>query len=170
MNQALLPSGWKRPKGYANGVAATGRNVAVAGMIGWDEHERFASDDFGAQARQALANIVAVLEAGGAKPHHIVRMTWYVTDKREYLGALPAIGKAFRELIGHYDIAMTAVQVVALMEDRAKVEIEVTAVVPDAGDAAQRIVTQAAGFAPFASRGAPVTNEMIDANRDAEGI
>jgi enamine deaminase RidA (YjgF/YER057c/UK114 family) len=129
--QILLPEGWKRPKGYANGVAVRGRQVFVAGMIGWDAEERFHTDDFGGQARQALANIVAVLTAGGAKPEHITRMTWYVTDKREYLGALPAIGAAFRELIGNYQIAMTAVQVVALMEDRAKLEIEVTAVVPD---------------------------------------
>jgi enamine deaminase RidA (YjgF/YER057c/UK114 family) len=105
--------------------------IFVAGMIGWDGQSVFHSDDFAAQSRQALVNIVAVLEAGGAKPHHITRMTWYVTSKREYLAALPAIGAAFRELIGHYDIAMTAVQVAALIEDRAKVEIEVTAVVPD---------------------------------------
>ncbi len=131
MKQALLPEGWPRPKGYANGVAANGKQVFVAGMIGWDGQGVFHSDDFAAQSRQALANIVAVLEAGGAKPHHITRMTWYVTSKREYLAALPAIGAAFRELIGHYDIAMTAVQVAALIEDRAKVEIEVTAVVPD---------------------------------------
>ena len=129
--QALLPNGWPRPRGYANGVAASGRQVVVAGMIGWDAEQRFHSDDFGDQARQALANIVAVLEAGGAQPQHLVRMTWYVTDKREYLAALPEIGRAFREVIGHYDIAMTAVQVVALIEDRAKVEIEATAVVPD---------------------------------------
>ena len=131
MKQALLPEGWPRPKGYANGVAASGKQIFVAGMIGWDAHGVFHSDDFAAQSRQALANIVAVLEAGGAKPQHITRMTWYVTSKREYLAALPAIGAAFRELIGHYDIAMTAVQVAALIEDRAKVEIEVTAVVPD---------------------------------------
>ena len=131
MNQALLPAGWPRPKGYANGVAASGRQIFVAGMIGWDAQGVFHSDDFAAQARQALANIVAVLEAGGAKAQHITRMTWYVTSKREYLAALPAIGAAFRELIGHYDIAMTAVQVAALIEERAKVEIEVTAVVPD---------------------------------------
>jgi len=131
MKQALLPDGWPRPKGYANGVAASGKQVFVAGMIGWDAQGVFHSDDFAAQARQALANVVAVLEAGGAKPHHITRMTWYVTSKREYLAALPAIGAAFRELIGHYDIAMTAVQVAALIEDRAKVEIEVTAVVPN---------------------------------------
>ena len=128
--QPLLPEGWRRPKGYANGVAAQGRHVFVAGMIGWDADERFQTDDFAGQARQALANIVAVLKAGGAEPRHIARMTWYVTDKREYLAALPAIGQAFRELIGHYDIAMTAVQVAALIEDRAKVEIEVSAVVP----------------------------------------
>jgi enamine deaminase RidA (YjgF/YER057c/UK114 family) len=131
MKQALLPEGWPRPKGYANGVAASGKQIFVAGMIGWDAQGVFHSDDFAAQSRQALANIVAVLGAGGAKPQHITRMTWYVTSKREYLAALPAIGAAFRELIGHYDIAMTAVQVAALIEDRAKVEIEVTAVVPD---------------------------------------
>jgi enamine deaminase RidA (YjgF/YER057c/UK114 family) len=131
MKQALLPEGWPRPKGYANGVSASGKQIFVAGMIGWDAQGVFHSDDFAAQSRQALANIVAVLDAGGAKSHHITRMTWYVTSKREYLDALPAIGAAFRELIGHYDIAMTAVQVAALIEDRAKVEIEVTAVVPD---------------------------------------
>ena len=128
--QALLPQGWPRPKGYANGVAASGRQIVVAGMIGWDAQGVFHSDDFAQQARQALANIVAVLEAGGAGPQHLVRMTWYVTDKREYLAALPAVGAAFRDLIGHYDIAMTAVQVAALIEDRAKVEVEATAVVP----------------------------------------
>ena len=129
--QALLPAGWPRPKGYANGVAARGRQIYVAGMIGWDAAGVFHSDDFAAQARQALHNIVAVLEAGGAGPQHIVRMTWYVTDKKEYLAALREIGQAFRDLIGNYDIAMTAVQVAALIEDRAKVEIEATAVVPD---------------------------------------
>ncbi len=128
---AILPPGWPRPRGYANGVAAQGRQIFVAGMVGWDAQQRFASDDFAAQAVQALRNIVAVLQAGGATPAHLVRLTWYVTDKREYLAALPAVGQAFRELIGHYDIAMTAVQVVALIEDRAKVEIEATAVVPD---------------------------------------
>jgi enamine deaminase RidA (YjgF/YER057c/UK114 family) len=131
MKQALLPEGWPRPKGYANGVAASGRQLFIAGMIGWDAQGVFHSDDFAAQSRQALANIVAVLDAGGATPRHITRMTWYVTSKREYIAALPAIGAAFRELIGDYDIAMTAVQVAALIEDRAKVEIEVTAVVPE---------------------------------------
>jgi enamine deaminase RidA (YjgF/YER057c/UK114 family) len=128
---AILPPGWPRPRGYANGVSARGRTVCVAGMIGWDAQCQWHSDDFGAQARQALLNVAAVLEAGGAKPEHIVRMTWYVTDKREYLAAGREIGRAFREIVGHYDIAMTAVEVRALMEDRAKVEIEVTAVVPD---------------------------------------
>jgi len=130
-NEALLPDGWPRPKGYANGVAARGRQLFVAGQVGWSPEGVFASDDFAAQTRQALENVVAVLRAGGAKPEHIVRMTWYVTSKREYLAAGRAIGAAFREIIGVYDIAMTAVEVTALMEDRAKVEIEVTAVVPD---------------------------------------
>ncbi len=130
--QVLLPPGWPRPRGYANGVVASGRTVFVAGMIGWDAQGRFHTDDFAGQAHQALANIVAVLKAGDAEPRHITRMTWYVLDKREYLAALPGIGQAFRELVGHYDIAMTAVQVSALIEDRARLEIEVTAVVPDA--------------------------------------
>ena len=105
--------------------------VFVAGMIGWDAHGQFHSDDLAQQARQALENIVAVLAEGGARPEHIVRMTWYVTDRREYAGAQSAIGRAYREVIGNYDVAMTAVEVKALIEDRAKVEIEATAVVPD---------------------------------------
>ena len=129
-NQALLPEGWPRPKGYANGVAATGRTIHVAGQVGWTPEGVWTSDDFGEQVKLALANVAAVLHAGGAKPEHIVRMTWYVTNKREYLAAGRAIGAAFREIIGHWDIAMTAVEVTALMEDRAKVEIEVTAVLP----------------------------------------
>ena len=129
--QVLLPPGWPRPRGYSNGVTVRGRMVFVAGMIGWDAQGRFHSDDLGEQARQALANIVAVLAEGGARPEHIVRMTWYVTDKREYVAAYPAIGRAFRELIGSYNAAMTAVEVSALIEDRAKVEIEATAVIPD---------------------------------------
>ncbi len=128
--QVLLPAGWPRPRGYANGVAVSGRQVFVAGMIGWDAHGRFASDDFARQTRQALLNIVAVLREAGAKPEHITRMTWYVTNKREYLAAGAQVGKAFREIIGAYNAAMTAVEVTALMEDRAKVEIEVTAVIP----------------------------------------
>lgn len=130
MHETLLPPGWKRPRGYANGVAASGRSIHVAGQIGWNAKEQFESDDFAAQTRQALQNVVAVLAAGGAGPEHIVRMTWYVTDKREYLAAGREVGAAFKELIGNYAIAMSAVQVAALIEDRAKVEIEVTAVVP----------------------------------------
>jgi enamine deaminase RidA (YjgF/YER057c/UK114 family) len=129
--QVLLPAGWPRPKGYVNGVAASGRQVFIAGMVGWDAQGVFASDGFADQARQALANIVAVLREAGGKPEHIVRMTWYVTDKREYLAAAREIGRAYRELIGAYNAAMTAVEVKALIEDRAKVEIEATAVVPD---------------------------------------
>jgi enamine deaminase RidA (YjgF/YER057c/UK114 family) len=129
--QVLLPAGWPRPKGYANGVAARGRQVFVAGMIGWDADGQFQTDDFAAQARQALQHIVAVLAEAGGKPEHLVRMTWYVVDKREYLAAGREVGKAFRETIGHFDIAMTAVQVTALIEDRARVEIEATAVIPD---------------------------------------
>ena len=129
--QVLLPPGWPRPRGYSNGVAATGRMVFVAGMIGWDAAGRFASDTIGGQVRQALQNVVDVLKVAGAKPEHIVRMTWYVTDKRDYVAAYPEIGVAFRELIGSFNSAMTAVEVSALIEDQAKVEIEVTAVIPD---------------------------------------
>lgn len=129
--QVLLPAGWPRPKGYANGVAARGRQVFIAGMIGWDANAQFQTDDFAAQARQALQHIVAVLAEAGGRPEHLVRLTWYVVDKREYLAAGREVGSAFRETIGHFDIAMTAVQVTALIEDRAKVEIEATAVIPD---------------------------------------
>jgi enamine deaminase RidA (YjgF/YER057c/UK114 family) len=127
----LQPPDWAVPKGYANGVAALGRQVFVAGQIGWNAHSQFESDDFVEQVRQALANVVAVLAEAGARPEHIVRMTWYVTDKREYLARGREVGRAYRELIGDYGVAMSAVQVAALMEDRAKVEIEVTAVLPD---------------------------------------
>ncbi|MES2940365.1 MAG: RidA family protein [Pseudomonadota bacterium] len=130
-HQAILPEGWPRPKGYANGVVARGRMLFIAGMIGWDAQEQFAGDDFASQARQALDNVAQVLRAAGGKPENIVRMTWYVTDKREYLAAAREIGQAFREIIGCYDIAMAAVEVKALIEDRAKVEIEATAVLPD---------------------------------------
>jgi enamine deaminase RidA (YjgF/YER057c/UK114 family) len=131
MKRPLLPAGWPKPRGYANGIAAHGTQVFIAGQIGWDETCQFRSDDFAAQARQALSNIVAILKEAAAGPEHIVRMTWYVTDKREYIAASREIGQAFRELIGDYDIAMSAVQVAALIEDRAKVEIEATAVIPD---------------------------------------
>lgn len=131
MTQVLQPPGWARPKGYANGVAVCGRQVYVAGMIGWDAQGEFHADTMAGQVRQALENVVAVLAEAGAKPEHIVRMTWYVTDKREYLAASREIGAIYRAVIGSFSVAMTAVQVSALMEDRAKVEIEVTAVVPD---------------------------------------
>ena len=131
MTQVLQPPGWARPKGYANGVAVRGRQIHVAGMIGWDGQGEFHSDDLVAQVRQALANIVEVLAEADARPEHIVRMTWYLTDKREYGLRGREIGAAYRELIGSFSVAMTAVQVSALIEDRAQVEIEVTAVVPD---------------------------------------
>jgi len=131
MKKTLLPSGWIKPRGYANGVAVRGTQVYIAGQIGWDEQARFVNHEFGAQATQALRNVVAILREAGGKPEHLVRMTWYVTDKRAYLAAAKEIGAAFRELIGDYDIAMSAVQVVALIEDEALVEIEATAVIPD---------------------------------------
>ena len=130
MKRVLQPAAWPRPRGYANGVEATGRQVHVAGMVGWTPEGRFESDDLVAQVRQALANVRAVLAEAGAAPQHMVRMTWYVTDRVEYLARGHEIGVAYREIMGHYDVAMTAVQVVALMEERARVEIEVTAVVP----------------------------------------
>jgi len=127
----LQPPHWARPKGYANGVSVRGQQVYVAGMIGWDAQAVFHSDDLVAQVRQALQNIVDVLAEAGASPEHIVRMTWYLTDKREYLRRGKEIGAVFREIIGSFNATMTAVQVVALIEDRAQVEIEVTAVIPD---------------------------------------
>lgn len=131
MTKVLQPAGWLPPRGYANGVAARGTMVFVAGQIGWNAAGAFDSDDLVAQLRQALHNVLAVLAEAGAGPAHIVRMTWYLTDKREYLARGREIGAAYRELIGHYGVAMSAVEVSALMEDRAKVEIEVTALLPD---------------------------------------
>ncbi|MBI3452249.1 MAG: RidA family protein [Rhodospirillales bacterium] len=132
MNRALLPSGWQRPKGYANGIAARGTIVMVAGQIGWNPaRETFETDDFVSQTRQALANVMAVLAAGGALPEHIVRLTWYVTDKHEYLANLAGVGDAYRETIGRHFPTMTLVEVKALVEDRARVEIEATAIIPD---------------------------------------
>jgi enamine deaminase RidA (YjgF/YER057c/UK114 family) len=130
MKQALLPEGWAAPRGYANGVATRGTQVYIAGQIGWDGQARFHTRDFAGQAKQALANVVAVLAEAGGRPEHLVRLTWYVTDKREYLAAAKEVGRAYRELIGDYDVAMSAVQVAALIEDDAKVEIEATAVIP----------------------------------------
>jgi enamine deaminase RidA (YjgF/YER057c/UK114 family) len=131
--RVLHPAGWAKAKGYANGVAAQGRLVFVGGQIGWNAAQRFESTDFVAQARQALANIVAVLAEAGAGPEHVVRMTWYVVDKREYLTAAKALGRAYREIMGLHYPAMSAVEVTALMEDAARVEIEATAVVPMPG-------------------------------------
>jgi len=127
----LQPPGWPRPKGYSNGVAATGRTIFVSGMIGWDANGAFASLDLAAQVKQALQNILAVLEEASAKPEHIVRMTWYILDKAEYLASAKEIGAIYREIIGRHFPTMTIVQVAALLENEARVEIEVTAVVPD---------------------------------------
>ncbi|QEI05783.1 RidA family protein [Pigmentiphaga aceris] len=135
--QVLLPPSWPTPRGYANGVSVRGRQVFVAGMIGCDPQGVFHSDDFVEQARQALLNVLAVLREGNAGPEHLVRLTWYVTDKGEYLAAAKQLGQVYRELIGVYTVAMSAVVVVALIEDRAKVEIEATAVVPDTAIGAQ---------------------------------
>lgn len=129
--QVLQPPGWATPRGYANGIAARGRLIFVGGQIGWNAQQQFESDAFVAQARQALANVVAVLNEAGGKPEHIVRMTWYVVDKHEYVASYRELGEAYRAIIGRHFAAMTAIQVSALLEDRARVEIEVTAVVPD---------------------------------------
>ena len=129
--QILQPPGWTTPRGYANGIAARGRLIFVGGQIGWNAQQQFESDAFVAQARQALANVVAVLNEAGGKPEHIVRMTWYVVDKHEYVASYRELGQAYRAIIGHHFGAMTAVEVSALIEDRARVEIEATAVVPD---------------------------------------
>lgn len=136
MNRLLLPPGWPQPKGYANGVAARGTLVSIAGQVGWHPDGRWETDDFVAQCRQALQNLLAVLHEAGGGPQHIVRMTWYLVDRREYMAAGRALGAVYRELMTGPDgtvsyPAMTAVQVTALIEDRARVEIEATAVVPD---------------------------------------
>ena len=130
-HEFLNPKGWKTPVGYANGVAAKGRMIVTGGMVGWNRLQHFETDDFAEQARQALENIVEVLAAGGARPDHIVRLTWYVTSKAEYLASLRDLGQAYKAIIGKHYPAMALVQVVALVEDRAKVEIEATAVVPE---------------------------------------
>lgn len=130
-HEILHPSHWKPAIGYANGVAAKGRMVFTGGIIGWNANQEFETDDFAGQVAQALRSIVEVLACAGARPEHLVRLTWYVTDKREYLASLKEIGRAYRETIGRHYPAMALVQVVALVEDRAKVEIEATAVVPE---------------------------------------
>jgi enamine deaminase RidA (YjgF/YER057c/UK114 family) len=127
--EVLQPAGWPRPKGYANGIAAEGRQVFLAGLVGWDEQQRFA-EGLAAQVRQTLKNIVAVLNEADARPEHIVRLTWYVTSRDEYYAELPQIGQAYREILGRHFPVMAVVQVAGLMEAQAKVEIEATAVVP----------------------------------------
>ncbi len=126
----LQPSAWAKPRGYSNGIAARGQVIFVSGQIGWDENARFVSSEFLGQARQALKNIVAVLAEADATPDRIARMTWYITDKAEYRASLKDVGRVYREVIGAHYPAMTLVQVAALLEDRAKVEIEATAVLP----------------------------------------
>ena len=132
-HQVLHPAGWVPAKGYANGIAARGTQVFVGGQIGWNAQQQFETDDFIAQTRQTLQNVMAVLKEAGAGPEHMVRMTWYVIDRDEYNARLKELGAAYREVIGKHFPAMTCVEVAALMEARAKVEIEVTAVLPDAG-------------------------------------
>jgi enamine deaminase RidA (YjgF/YER057c/UK114 family) len=128
--KVLQPPGWARPRGYVNGVVAEGRQVFVAGQIGWDAEQHFHSDDLAEQTAQALRNVLAVLDEAGAGPGHIARMTWYITSREDYLGRLHEIGAVWRELMGRHYPAMSVVQVAALIEPRARIEIEVTAVVP----------------------------------------
>jgi enamine deaminase RidA (YjgF/YER057c/UK114 family) len=131
MMKLLQPEGWAEPRGYANGVMARGAMIFVGGQIGWNAQQQFESDDFIAQTRQALLNIRAVLQAGGAGPEHMVRMTWYVVDRVEYIARLKELGAAYREVMGRNFPAMTCVEVAALVEERARIEIEVTGVLPD---------------------------------------
>ena len=128
MTQSINPAGWPRPSGYSNGVLAEGRFLAIAGQIGWNEGCQLVSDDFLAQAEQALRNVMAVLREAGGGPEHLVRLTWYITDKYEYREALRGLGRAYREIVGEHYPAMALVQVADLLEDGAKVEIEATAV------------------------------------------
>ena len=127
----IQPPDWAEPKGYANGTLARGTLLFVGGQIGWNAQQQFESDDFVAQTRQTLQNIAAVLKAGGAGPEHMVRMTWYVVDRKEYVARLKELGGVYREVMGKNFPAMTCVAVAALVEERAQVEIEVTAVLPD---------------------------------------
>lgn len=134
MHRSLQPDGWPRPRGYANGISARGRQIHVAGQIGWNAQQELVSDDFVEQATQAMRNIVKVLACDGATPEHLVRLTWYVTDREEYIDSSAALGEAYRAVFGRVYPAMSAVQVSALMEEDALVEIEATAVVPDRDD------------------------------------
>lgn len=131
MREILQPAGWPRPKGYANGIAARGTMVFTAGVVGWDAEETFVHDDLMGQLRQALENTVAILAEANARPEHIVRMTWYITDKQEYVDNLREVGKVWREVLGKVFPCMACVQVVALVEDAAKIEIETTALLPE---------------------------------------
>jgi enamine deaminase RidA (YjgF/YER057c/UK114 family) len=130
MHRVLQPEQWPRPRGYANGVSATGRTIFVAGQIGWDAQQQLVGSDLVSQARQALRNIVAVLAEDNARPEHLVRLTWYVTDRTMYLSAARELGEVYREVLGRHFPAMSAVEVSALMEAGAVIEIEATAVVP----------------------------------------
>ncbi|HTB28772.1 MAG TPA: RidA family protein [Steroidobacteraceae bacterium] len=130
--QVLLPEGWPRPAGYSNGVVAEGRQIFIAGQVGWDAKGRFPSADLAGQVRQSLENILAILAESQARPEHIVRLTWYITSRDEYHAELKEIGAAYRAVMGRHFPAMSVVQVVALMEAQAKVEIEATAVIPHA--------------------------------------
>jgi enamine deaminase RidA (YjgF/YER057c/UK114 family) len=133
-HEVLQPEGWARPRGYANGIAARGRQIFISGQIGWDANGRFVSDRFADQVRQALANVMAVLATAGGRAEHLVRLTWFVTSRDEYLAQIAEIGTAYRAVLGTHFPAMSVVQVVALVEARARVEIEATAVIPAASD------------------------------------
>lgn len=130
MIEILQPPHWEKPRGYSNGMAATGKTVCIAGQVGWNDQEQFETDDMVGQVQQALRNIVTVLAEAGGRPEHILRLTWFVTSREEYLADRKALGEAYRSVMGNHYPAMTAVQVVALMPKRAKVEIEAMAVVP----------------------------------------
>jgi enamine deaminase RidA (YjgF/YER057c/UK114 family) len=130
MSETINPSGWPRPSGYANGIVAEGRYLAISGQIGWNERNELVGEGFLAQARQALVNVMAILRAAGGEPEHLVRLTWYVTDKTEYRHSIAKLGAAYREIVGMHYPAMALVQVAALLEEGAKVEIEATAVLP----------------------------------------
>lgn len=129
--RTLLPHGWQRPKGYANAVEARGRVILTAGLVGWNEHEKFIAKDLPGQFEQILRNLVILLGEGGARPEHVVRMTWYITDKQAYRSELKHLGEIYRRIMGRVFPAMTVVEVAALIEDEALLEIEATAVVPD---------------------------------------
>lgn len=130
MSETINPPGWPRPSGFANGMLAEGRYLAISGQIGWNEANQLVGGDFLAQARQALRNVVAVLRAAGGEPQHLLRLTWYITDKAEYRQSLRELGESYRQIVGDHYPAMALVQVAGLLEEGAKVEIEATAVLP----------------------------------------